>query len=64
MPDEKKLCPMKCGLLVEVPLNGENTNDNYWKCDGERCAWWVIDRCAIPQIALNEKYKKEKGEQQ
>ena len=54
MPKNKtKMCPM-CGFV------------DY--CYENDCAWWVIDKCAIPQIAvqlalaameLNERGNKE-----
>jgi len=48
MPNnDKKLCPMSFNLLPSSGFSGIINQD----CAEDRCALWVIDRCAIAQIA-------------
>jgi len=53
MPDEKKLCPLQKTTKKQYSVNGNVEYEYIGTCTGERCAWWVINRCAIPQIAIN-----------
>jgi len=52
---EKKLCPMRkrTERETDTSLEGvQNVNCEYfYECMGERCGWWVIDKCAIAEIA-------------
>jgi len=48
MNAEKKLCPMSFNVS---PSAGVTYAVNQL-CAEEGCAWWVIDKCSIPQIAV------------
>lgn len=40
---ENKICPLLASCAASIPS----------ECQGDRCAWYYGDRCAILELAMN-----------
>ena len=55
----KDVCPLKFVAFLKFEI-GMFPDDEYWKCEKEKCAWWIDEKdtdkgkCAITAIGENK----------